>query len=81
MGQDRVAGAAGCDRGRDSCLLLGVSGPGQSQERAQWGHESQGVWPAQQPSHRLLEFPPTREGLRAAAHRPLSHGLTCADLF
>ena len=45
------------------------------------GHESQGVWPAQQPSHRLREFPPTREGLRAAAHRPLSHGLTCAGFI
>lgn len=81
MGQDRVAGAAGCDRGRDSCLLLGVSGPGQSQGRAQWGRESQCVWPAQQTSHRLLEFPPTREGLRAAAHSPLSHGLTCAGFI
>lgn len=49
-----------------------LSGPGQSQETAQWGHENQHVQPAQQPSHRLLEFLPAREALGAAAHWPFT---------
>ena len=54
--------------------VLGLVRP---RRQAQRDHKSQCVLPAQQPSHRPLESPSAREGLRAAAYGPVSHGAKC----